>query len=127
MAVPWTWAFDTPFSWTKQIASHFGGVRQGTVIAWPKGIKEAGGIRNQFHHFIDIVPTLLEVSGIPAPVMVNGVAQKPIEGVSMAYTFDKANANAPFKHRTQYFEMMGNRAIYHDGWVAATTPPVAPW
>jgi arylsulfatase len=82
MAVPWTWAFDTPFSWTKQIASHFGGVRQGTVIAWPKLIKDAGGIRNQFHHFTE---TILEVSGIPAPVMVNGIAQKPIEGVSIAY------------------------------------------
>src|SRR5438128_12232412 len=105
MAVPWTWAFDTPFSWTKQIASHFGGVRQGTVIAWPKGIKEAGGMRNQFHHFIDIVPTLLEVSGIPAPVMVNGVAQKPIQPVIMAYTYDKADANAPFKHRAKDFDI----------------------
>jgi len=112
MAVPWTWAFDTPFSWTKQVASHFGGVRQGTVIAWPKVIKDAGGIRNQFHHFIDIVPTILEVTGIPAPVMVNGIAQKAIEGVSMAYTFDKANANAPSRHRTQYFKMMADRAIY---------------
>jgi len=127
MAVPWTWAFDTPFSWTKQIASHFGGVRQGTVIAWPKGIKDAGGIRNQFHHFIDIAPTLLEVSGIPAPVMVNGVAQKPIEGVSMAYTFDKASANAPSKHRTQYFEMMADRAIYQDGWIASTKVIRPPW
>ena len=86
-----------------------------------------GGIRTQFHHMIDIVPTILEATGIQAPVMVNGIAQKPIEGVSMAYTFDKANANAPSTRTTQYFEMFGNRAIYHDGWIAATTPPLAPW
>jgi arylsulfatase len=127
MAVPWTWAFDTPFSWTKQIASHFGGVRQGTVIAWPKIIKDAGGIRNQFHHFIDIVPTILEAAGIPAPVMVNSIAQKPIEGVSMSYTFDKANANAPSTHKTQYFEMMADRAIYQDGWIASTKVIRPPW
>jgi arylsulfatase len=127
MAVPWTWAFDTPFSWTKQVASRFGGVRQGTVIAWPKVIKDAGGIRNQFHHFIDIVPTILEVTGIPAPVMVNGIAQRPIEGVSMAYTFDKANANAPSRHRTQYFEMMADRALYQDGWIASTKVIRPPW
>ena len=84
-----------------------------------------GGIRTQFHHLIDVVPTILEATGIQAPVMVDGVAQKPIEGVSMAYTFDKANANAPSTRRTQYFEMVGNRAIYHDGWLAATTPPEA--
>ncbi len=127
MAVPWTWAFDTPFSWTKQIASHFGGVRQGTVIAWPKVIKDAGGVRNQFHHFIDIVPTILDLTGIPAPVMVNGIAQKPIEGVSMAYTFDKANANAPSTHHTQYFEMMADRALYQDGWIASTKVTRPPW
>ncbi|HKF22328.1 MAG TPA: arylsulfatase [Candidatus Angelobacter sp.] len=127
MSVAWSWAFDTPFKWTKQIASHFGGTRQGMVIAWPGHIKDAGGIRNQFHHLIDIVPTLLEATGIPAPVMLNGIAQKPIEGVSMVYTFDKGNANAPSRHTTQYFEMMGNRAIYHDGWIACTTPPAGPW
>jgi len=127
MAVAWTWAFDTPFSWTKQIASHFGGTRQGTVIAWPKVIKDAGGVRNQFHHFIDIVPTILEASGIPAPVMVDGIAQKPIEGVSMAYTFDKANANAPSTHKTQYFEMMADRALYQDGWIASTKVIRPPW
>ena len=127
MAVAWSWAFDTPFKWMKQVASHFGGTRQGMVIAWPNRIKDAGGIRTQFHHLIDIVPTILDVTGIPAPQMVNGIAQKPIEGVSMAYTFDKANANAPSTHTTQYFEMLGNRAIYHDGWMASTTPPRPPW
>lgn len=127
MAVGWTWAFDTPFKWTKQIASHFGGTRQGLAIAWPKGIKDAGGIRNQFHHVIDIVPTILEVTGIKTPNMVDGVPQKPIEGFSMAYTFDKKNADVPSHHLTQYFEMLGNRAIYHDGWVASTTPIKAPW
>ena len=127
MTVAWSWAFDTPFKWTKQIASHFGGTRQGMCIAWPNRIKDAGGIRHQFHHVIDIVPTILEVTGIPAPDMVNGTPQKPIEGVSMAYTFDKAGANAPSGHRTQYFEMMGDRALYHDGWIASTTPLRAPW
>ncbi len=127
MSVAWSWAFDTPFKWTKQVASHFGGTRQGMAMAWPNRIKDAGGIRTQFHHMIDIVPTVLEASGIAAPIMVNGVAQKPIEGVSMAYTWDKANANAPSTRTTQYFEMFGNRAIYHDGWVAATTPPAPPW
>jgi arylsulfatase len=127
MAVAWSWAFDTPFKWTKQVASHFGGTRQGMVIAWPNRIKDAGGIRAQFHHMIDIVPTLLEAVGVPAPIMVNGVAQKPIEGVSMAYTWDKANADAASKRNTQYFEMFANRAIYHDGWIACTTPPAAPW
>jgi arylsulfatase len=127
MAVAWSWAFDTPFKWTKQVASHFGGTRQGMTIAWPNRIKDAGGIRSQFHHMIDIVPTLLEATGITAPLMVNGIAQKPIEGVSMVYTFDKANANAPSTRATQYFEMFANRAIYHDGWIAATTPPAPPW
>jgi arylsulfatase A-like enzyme len=127
MSVAWSWAFDTPFKWTKQVASFFGGTRQGMVIAWPGHIKDAGGLRTQFHHIIDIVPTILEAAGIQAPLMVNGVTQKPIEGVSMAYTFDKANANAPSKRETQYFEMFGNRAIYHDGWIAATPPPAPPW
>ncbi|QDU98572.1 arylsulfatase [Lignipirellula cremea] len=127
MSVAWSWAFDTPFKWTKQVASHFGGTRQGMVMAWPGHITDAGGIRTQFHHLIDIVPTLLEATGVKAPVMVDGVAQKPIEGVSMTYTWDKANANLPSTRTTQYFEMFGNRAIYHEGWVAATTPPNAPW
>ena len=127
MSVAWSWAFDTPFKWTKQVASHFGGTRQGMAISWPGHITDVGGIRAQFHHVIDIVPTILEATGIKAPDLVNGIKQKPIEGVSMAYTFDKANANAPSKHDTQYFEMVGNRAIYHDGWIASTTPPAAPW
>lgn len=127
MSVAWSWAFDTPFKWTKQVASHFGGTRQGMAIAWPNRIKDAGGIRTQFHHMIDIVPTLLEAAGIAAPVAVDGVAQRPIEGVSVAYSWDKANANAPSARATQYFEMFGNRAIYHDGWVACTTPPAPPW
>lgn len=127
MAVAWTWAFDTPFKWTKQVPSFFGGTRQGMVISWPERIKDKGGIRWQFHHVIDIVPTLLEVTGIPAPVMVDGVAQKPIEGVSMAYTFDKANADKPTTHQTQYFEMMGVQGLYNDGWMLSAVPLRAPW
>ncbi|HTT39804.1 MAG TPA: arylsulfatase [Burkholderiales bacterium] len=127
MAVPWAWAFDTPFKWVKQIASHFGGTRQGMAISWPGHIDGPGGIRSQFHHVIDIVPTILEAAGIEAPDRVDGIKQKPIEGVSMVYTFDKSNANAPSKRATQYFEMMANRGIYHDGWYACTTPPVPPW
>jgi arylsulfatase len=127
MAVPWTWAFDTPFSWTKQIASHFGGTRQGMAISWPKRIKDAGGIRNQFHHMIDVVPTILEAAGIHAPETVDGIKQAPIEGVSMVYSFDKANANAPSKHHTQYFEMFGDHAIFHDGWIASTKVMRPPW
>ena len=123
----WAWAFDTPFKWVKQVASHFGGTSQGVAMSWPGHINDAGGIRNQFHHVIDIVPTILEATGIPAPDTLNGIKQRPIEGVSMAYTWDKAKANAPTKHTTQYFEMLGNRAIYHDGWVAATTPVTSPW
>ncbi|XHR28618.1 MAG: arylsulfatase [Chthoniobacteraceae bacterium] len=127
MAVGWTWAFDTPFKWTKQVASHFGGTRQGMCLAWPGHIADAGGVRNQFSHVIDIVPTILEACKIPAPETVNGVKQWPIEGVSLAYTFDPANANAPTRHTTQYFEMFGNRGIYHDGWYANTRPINPPW
>ena len=123
--VGWAHAMDTPFQWTKQVASHFGGTRNGMVISWPARIKDKGGIRTQFHHVIDIAPTILEAAGVQAPAVLNGVPQKPIEGVSMVYTFD--DAKAPSTHRTQYFEMLGNRAIYNDGWVAATTPPLAPW
>lgn len=127
MAVPWAWAFDTPFSWTKQIASHFGGVRQGMAIAWPKVIKDKGGIRHQFHHVIDIVPTILEAAGIRQPEIVDGIPQSPIEGVSMLYTFDEKKADAPSPHKTQYFEMFGDHAIYHDGWIASTKVMRPPW
>jgi len=127
MAVGWAWAFSTPFKWMKQIPDYFGGTRQGMAISWPKVIKDNGGIRSQFHHVIDIVPTILGLTGIPAPVMVDGVAQKPIEGVSMAYTFDKANANAASTRRTQYFEMMGVRGLYHEGWMLCTVPIRPPW
>jgi arylsulfatase A-like enzyme len=127
MSVGWAWAFDTPFKWTKQIASFFGGTRQGMAMSWPGHIQDPGAIRTQFHHVIDIVPTILEATGIKAPEIVNGIPQTPIEGVSMAYTWNKANATAPSTRTTQYFEMLGNRAIYHDGWLAATVPPVTPW
>jgi arylsulfatase A-like enzyme len=127
MAVQWSWAFDTPFKWTKQVASHFGGTQQGVVMSWPGHITDKGGIRPQFHHIIDIVPTILEAAGISEPDTVNGIPQKPIEGVSMAYTFDETNAKAPSTHTTQYFEMFCNRGIYHDGWYACTTPFAAPW
>ena len=127
MAVAWTWAFDAPFSWTKQIASHFGGVRQGMAISWPTVIKDRGGIRNQFSHMIDIVPTILEATKISAPNTVDGITQKPIEGTSLAYTFDAANANARSQHHTQYFEMLGDHAIYHDGWIASTKVMRPPW
>ncbi len=127
MAVPWAWAFDTPFSWTKQIASHFGGIKQGMAISWPKVITDKGGIRHQFHHIIDIVPTILQATGVKQPTVVDGIKQSPIEGVSMMYTFDKKNASAPSTRRTQYFEMMGDRAIYHDGWIASTKVVRPPW
>ena len=123
--VGWAHAMDTPFQWTKQIASHFGGTRNAMVISWPAGIKSQGGVRSQFHHVIDIAPTILEVCRLQQPKSVNGVEQKPIEGVGLAYTF--ANPNTQSKRNTQYFEMLGNRAIYHDGWVAATTPAGSPW
>jgi arylsulfatase len=116
---------DTPFQWTKQIASHFGGTRNGLVISWPARIRDKGGIRTQFSSVIDIAPTIFEAVGVSAPKSINGVPQKPIEGVSMVYTFD--DPKAATRHTTQYFEMLANRGIYHDGWVAATTPPIAPW
>ena len=121
----WAHAMNAPFQWTKQVASHYGGTRNAMVVSWPARIKDQGGIRTQWHHAIDVVPTILDVTGLQQPSVVNGVAQKPIEGVSMAYTFD--DAKAPSARRTQYFEMMGNRGIYHDGWVACTTPARTPW
>ena len=126
-AVPWAWAFDTPYKWTKQVPSFFGGTRQGMAISWPGHIKDKGGVRWQFHHVIDVVPTLLEVTGIPAPDMVDGIAQKPIEGVSMAYSFDKANADTPSPHKIQYFEMMGVQGLYDNGWMLSAVPKRAPW
>jgi arylsulfatase A-like enzyme len=123
--VGWAHAMDSPFQWTKQVASHFGGTRNGLVVCWPKRIKVGGEIRSQFHHVIDIVPTILEATGIQAPLLLNGTPQKPIEGVSMVYTFD--DAKAPTRHATQYFEMTANRAIYHDNWIASTTPARLPW
>ena len=102
-AAPWAWAIDTPFKWMKQVPSHFGGTAQGVAMSWPATPRPArGGIRRQFHHVIDIVPTILEATGIPAPDTIDGIKQRPIEGVSMVYTWDKANANAPSRHRTQY-------------------------
>src|SRR4029077_14861119 len=126
-AAGWSWAMDTPFKWTKQVASHFGGTAQGMCMSWPGHINDVGGIRNQFHHLIDIVPTILEAADIPPPELLNGVKQRPMDGVSMAYTWEKANADLPSQRTTQYFEMLGNRAIYNDGWVAATTPATIPW
>ena len=123
--VGWAHAMDTPFQWTKQIASHFGGTRNGMVISWPARIKEKGGVRSQFCSVIDIAPTILEACGIQFPSSINGVAQKPVEGRSLLYTF--ADANAPSRHVTQYFEMFCNRGIYHEGWMACTTPPLLPW
>jgi arylsulfatase len=116
---------DSPMQWTKQVASHFGGTRNGMVISWPARIKDKGGIRSQFSHVIDIVPTIYEAAGITPPTVMDGVQQKPIEGISLVYTFD--NANAPTRHTTQYFELVGNRAIYKDGWMASTTPLRLPW
>ncbi|MBW1890334.1 MAG: arylsulfatase [Deltaproteobacteria bacterium] len=124
MAAGWAVAFDAPFSWTKQVASDFGGTRNGMVIHWPKGIKEKGGLRSQFGHVIDIAPTVLEAATLPEPKSVNGTPQTPIEGTSLLYTF--ADAKAKERHTTQYFEMFGNRAVYHDGWLARTLHR-APW
>ncbi|HYX77021.1 MAG TPA: sulfatase/phosphatase domain-containing protein, partial [Gaiellaceae bacterium] len=122
--VGWAWAMDTPFQWTKQVASHWGGTRNGTIVHWPKGVSENGGLRSQFCHVIDVAPTVLELAGIPEPSTVNGVTQSPYEGTSMAYTFDAADA--PERHEVQYFEMFGNRGIYHKGW-SAVTKHRTPW
>jgi arylsulfatase A-like enzyme len=127
MTAAWSWAFDTPFSWFKQIASHLGGVRQGMAISWPGHITDVGGIRNQFSHVIDIVPTILDATQIKAPEVVDGIKQAPIEGTSLAYTFDKKNADAPTKHTVQYFEMFGDHSIYKDGWMLSTKVKRAPW
>jgi len=123
--VGWAHAMDSPFQWTKQVASHFGGTRNGMVISWPARIKDKGGIRSQFCHVIDIVPTIYEATGVTPPKVMDGVKQTPLEGVSLVYTFD--HPKAPTRHTTQYFELVGNRAIYKDGWMASTTPLRLPW
>ena len=124
MAAGWAVAGDTPFMWTKQIPSNYGGTRNGLIVSWPKRIKAKNEIRSQWHHVIDVAPTVLEAASLPEPKSVNGVVQAPIEGVSMVYTFD--NADAKSTHKTQYFEIMGNRGIYSDGWFAGTIHR-APW
>ena len=124
MAAGWAVAFDTPYKWTKQVASDHGGTKVGMAVHWPKGIKSKGELRTQFHHVIDVAPTILEAAGLPEPKEVNGVEQRPMDGVSMVYSFDDAKAED--QHTTQYFEMFGNRAIYHDGWFARTIHK-APW
>jgi arylsulfatase A-like enzyme len=123
-AVGWAWAMDTPFQWTKQVASHWGGTRNGTILHWPKGIKGTGEVRSQFCHVIDVAPTVLEATGIPEPTMVNGVTQSPIEGTSMLYSFDSPEAAE--RHDLQYFEMFGNRGVYFHGW-SAVTKHRTPW
>jgi arylsulfatase len=123
--VGWAWALDSPFQWMKQVASHFGGTRNAMALSWPKKIRDAGGLREQFHHVIDLVPTIYELVGIEAPTHVNGIEQMPIHGTSMAYSFD--NASAPSTHTTQYFEILGNRAIYHEGWMASCFHGRLPW
>jgi arylsulfatase len=120
----WALAMNTPYQWTKQIASHLGGTRDGLVVHWPAGIEAHGEVRHQFHHVIDVLPTVLDVAGVPVPVSVDGVAQQPVEGTSMRYSFD--DADAPDRRTTQYFEMVGNRGIYHEGWTAVTRHGV-PW
>ena len=127
MSAGWSWAFDTPFTWFKQNASKLGGIRQCMAVSWPGHIKDQGALREQFMHVIDVVPTLLEVCGIPAPEYVDGIKQAPIEGTSFAYTFDAKNAKEPSRHKTQYFEMMGQWALYHEGWLLSTKVNRAPW
>ena len=128
-SIDWAWTFDTPYKWNKQIPSFFGGTRNGMAISWPAKIKDKGAIRWQFHHVIDIAPTLLEITGIRAPVQVDGIAQKPIEGVSLAYTFDAgaSGRDAPSRHHIQYFEMLGVQGLYNDGWMLSAVPLRAPW
>ena len=127
MSAGWSWAFDTPFDWFKQNASRLGGINQNMVVSWPARIKDKGALREQFIHVIDIAPTILEAAGIRAPESVDGIKQAPIEGTSFAYTFDAANAKAPSQHTTQYFEMMGQWALYHEGWLLSTKVNRAPW
>ena len=123
-SVGWAWAMNAPFQWTKQVASHWGGTRNGTIVHWPNGIEDRGGLRSQFTHVIDLAPTILEAAGLPEPTMVNGVQQSPMEGTSMLYSF--SGADAAERHDLQYFEMFGNRGIYHQGW-SAVTKHRTPW
>ena len=123
--IGWAWALDSPFQWMKQVASHFGGTRNGMVVRWPSRIADRGGMRTQFHHVVDIWPTLLEAAGVDQPTSVNGVEQDPVDGVSMSYSFDDASAQS--RRTTQYFEILGNRAIYHDGWIASCFHGRPPW
>ena len=123
--VGWAWALDSPFQWMKQVASHFGGTRNAVAISWPQKIRDVGALRAQFHHVIDIAPTIYEVAGITPPTHVNGIEQMPIHGTSMKYSFD--SAEAPSTHTSQYFEILGNRALYHDGWIASCFHGRLPW
>jgi arylsulfatase len=127
MSAGWSWAFDTPFDWFKQNASRLGGINQNMVVSWPARIKEKGGLREQFLHVIDVVPTILEAAGIKAPEYVDGIKQAPFEGTSFVYTFDAKNAKIPSRHKTQYFEMMGQWALYENGWMLSTKVNRAPW
>jgi arylsulfatase len=127
MSAGWSWAFDTPFPWFKQNASQLGGINQNMAVSWPARIKDKGGLREQFVHVIDVVPTILEAAGIKAPETVDGIKQTPIEGTSFLYTFDKKNAKEPSHHKIQYFEMMGQWALYDDGWFLSTKVNRAPW
>ena len=127
MSAGWSWAFDTPFDWFKQNASRLGGINQNMVVSWPARIKDKGSLREQFVHVIDVVPTILEAAGLKAPDYVDGIRQAPVEGTSFAYTFDAANARTPSRHKTQYFEMMGQYALYDDGWLLSTKVNRAPW
>jgi arylsulfatase A-like enzyme len=127
MSAGWSWAFDTPFDWFKQNASRLGGINQNMVVSWPARIKDKGGLREQFVHVIDVVPTILEAAGLKAPQVVDGIKQAPVEGTSFAYTFDAANAKVPTRHKTQYFEMFGQWALYDDGWLLSTKVNRAPW
>ena len=127
MSAGWAWAFDAPFDWFKQNASRLGGINQNMAIMWPDRIKDKGALREQFCHVIDVLPTILEAAGIKAPEMVDGIKQAPIEGTSFAYTFDAKNAKAESRHKTQYFEMMGQWALYDDGWLLSTKVNRAPW
>jgi arylsulfatase len=127
MSAGWSWAFDTPFDWFKQNASRLGGINQNMVVSWPARIKDKGGVREQFTHVNDVLPTILEAAGIEAPEVVDGIKQAPIEGTSFLYTFDEKNAKAPSRHKLQYFEMMGQWALYDEGWLLSTKVNRAPW